>query len=111
MDPTGPVIFYQRSLPSSQQRLAIAHAFAHLLFDVEGDKVANEDNCGDSAVELRADEFAAELLAPARLVVQSFPEHLLERPDDDDAVLDVIDGISSKFNVPRWVVRAQLSRI
>lgn len=103
-------IFYRRGLQPSFQRLAIAHAIAHLIFDAPSNSSGpSEQAPGCPFSELRADEFACELLAPSALLLSEFPEHLLARDENDRSYLDALDSMASLFQVPRWVVRAQMT--
>ena len=58
----GPVILYRRGMSAPEQRVAIAHGLAHLIFD--GDERCRRPHRSSSWRERRADAFAAELLVP-----------------------------------------------
>lgn len=99
----GPIIIYSRNMPVGKQRLAIAHALAHLLFD--GDASACRPGfLGDVGVEVRADAFARELLVPATVL----RERVYCWPSNDNAeneiYLDHCDDLASIFNVPSHVI-------
>ncbi len=106
----GPVIIYARSLSGPEQRFAIAHALAHLLFDGD-DAQARPGFAGLSESEARADRFAAELLAPLdelRPYVGRFPSTDAE---EHEIYLDQVDEISSHFVLPAAVIDLQIRRL
>lgn len=106
----GPVILYSRSLPILDQRYAIAHALAHILFDDE-DVCMRVGRAGVAANEQRADDFGAELLAPRaeiRAVLRMWPS---KDAEDHEIYLDHVDQIASRFSVPSLVIDAQIRRL
>lgn len=97
----GVVILYRRGLSTAEQRVAIAHALAHLLFD--GPEAAcMPGRVGIAEAEARADAFAAELLVP---LVELHP-HVSVLPDagDEAIYLDQVDLIASFFHVPAALI-------
>lgn len=99
----GPVIVYSRSLSGPAQRFAIAHALGHLEYD-GFERTAFGGLAGDLFSEYRADEFAAELLAPAARVADLVARFPSVNPDDHDLYLDQVDEIASYFAVPALVI-------
>jgi len=95
----GYLIVYHRELPIAEQRFAIAHALAHIIFDgdVAGCSIGF---AGDPEREARADRFALELLVP----LDELAPYVGRWPSDDEAeheaYLDQVDMIASHFNVP-----------
>lgn len=106
----GPIIIYSRSMPVARQRLAIAHAFAHLLFDDES-TCCRPGFLGESSVEDRADAFARELLVPLRHLAG----HVRIRPADTsiphECYLDHCDELASFFNVPTYVIDGRIREL
>lgn len=105
----GPLIVYRRGIAAADQRFAIAHAVAHLMFDlVDGARPAFDN----AEVEARADDFALELLAPLAELepyVGRFPDEGTEV--ERELYLDQVDEIASHFNVPAWVIDKQIRRL
>lgn len=106
----GPLIMYQRGLPTPDQRFAIAHAIGHLVFDFRHGRSLAPLN--DESVEARADEFAAELLVP----LDELAPYVGRFPAPDDPVahelyLDQVDQIASHFHVPARVVDQQIRKL
>ena len=101
--PQGPIILYRRGLATPDQRFAIAHGLAHLIFD-GNNGICRPGYVGDPERELRADRFAAELLVP---LVELRP-YVGRRPStnrtEHELYLDMVDEIASHFHVPAWVV-------
>lgn len=96
----GPLIIYRRELASCERRFAIAHAIAHLVFDLGS--CHRRGIVIERAREIRADEFARELLIPDRallLRVTMWPREVFTGPDLD-AYMDQVDQIASTFHVP-----------
>jgi len=99
------VIVYQRELPTSHQRHAIAHALGHIIFDG-----AEHRGCQhyDAARELRCDRFADELLVPLveiRPYVCAWPS---PDPDAHEVFLDMVDQIASHFHVPSSCIHRRI---
>lgn len=97
----GIVILYRRGLSTSEQRIAIAHAIAHLLFD--GPEAACHPGCtGLVENELRADAFAAELLVP----LEELRNYVTYLPGqcEEGIYLDQVDQIASHFHVPSGLI-------
>lgn len=104
----GPLIVYRRGMSSPEQRIAIAHAVGHLVYDLDAREGSNLDRC--EVRERRADDFAAELLAPLdflRCYVAPRPSG----PAADEIWLDMIDEIASHFQVPAEVIASQIDRL
>ena len=104
----GIVILYRRDLSIAEQRMAIAHALGHLIFD--GAEAAARPGCaGIAANEERADAFAAELLVPLAMLL----EHVTYRPGecDEEIYLDQCDLIASLFHVPSSVIDARIRQL
>lgn len=101
----GDVIVYSRSISSARQRFAIAHAFAHLIFDMGVRKAACiPGRIGDPATERRADQLGAETLVPfAELqdIVRRWKPGMIE---DRDLYLDHVDRIASRYHVPSALI-------
>lgn len=95
----GPLIVYRRDLSTAERRFAIAHALAHLLFD-DGSTGVQAGHPFDSEQEVRADDFALELLAPWRCLRR----HILLLPSEDrcdqESYLDQVDQIAAIYHVP-----------
>ena len=108
-DVNGPVIIYARRLSPPEQRFAIAHAVAHLIFD--GDEACiRPGSAGIPANEERADAFAAELLAP----LAALRPHVSRWPssgEDHEIYLDQVDVLASKFGVLSSVIDSQIQRL
>jgi Zn-dependent peptidase ImmA (M78 family) len=101
------VIFYSRKLPTANQRHAIAHALAHIIFDGANGSCwrANDER------ELRCDAFADELLVPLlslREYVCVWPGH---RGAERERYLDQVDQISSHFHVPQRVIDRRIRQL
>lgn len=107
---SGPVILYKRSLSGPEQRFAIAHAIAHLLFDADGTG-ASVGCAGDPAREERADRFAMELLAPLAEIRPYVGRYPCDDPDEHELYLDQVDEIASHFVVPAWVIQTQIRQL
>lgn len=101
------VIYYNRDLPSADQRYAIAHAIAHIVFDG-----ARRRGCAEDARrEIRCDRFADELLVPLvelRPYISVFPSH---DPEKNETYLDQVDQIASHFHAPARVIDKQIREI
>lgn len=109
----GPVIVYSRALSSPEQRFAIAHGIAHVVFGDLDDALAHSrPGClGNPANEERADAFAAELLVPLALLaskVQRFPSR---DPEEHERYLDHVDSLASRFAVPSFVIDSQIRMV
>ncbi len=98
-----PVILYRRGLPVPEQRFAIAHALGHLVFDrIVG--ACRPGYVGDPTRELRADEFAAELLVPFFAFQCLLEWAPADEGADRDLYLDQVDRLASLFNVTAAVM-------
>lgn len=106
----GPTIVYRRSLSVPEQRIAIAHALAHLLFDDEH-ACMQPGRAGIAANEERADRFAADLLVPLDVLRSRVYRWPSREPEDHEVYLDHVDEIASRFGVPAGVIDAQIRRL
>lgn len=99
------VIFYSRTLSTDEQRYAIAHALAHIIFD------GATGSCWqpDDERERRCNGFADELLVPLRMVREYVG--LWPNTEDRESYLDQVDQISSHFHVPQAVIDRQIRRL
>lgn len=106
IDSQGVLIVYRYGLSSSEQRMAVAHALAHLIYDVGVDGVVAGV---PFTVERRsrADEFARELLAPDRLLEAEV--HVW--PQDGDAYDVQVDSIAQHFGVPYIVIDQRIREL
>jgi len=97
------LIVYARSLSTADRRFAIAHAIGHLVFDADECR-----HCGrvvvDPAREIRADDFARELLVPDRALLNRVVMWPPEDDGDHDFYLDQVDMIASGFHVPPHLI-------
>lgn len=106
----GPVIVYARALSGPEQRFAIAHALAHLIFD-DAAAAARPGCAGTAACEARADAFAAELLVPLEELIPFVARRPSTDPEDHEVYLDMVDEIASRFVVPAIVIEEQIRRL
>lgn len=104
----GVLIIYGRSLSTAERRFVIAHAIAHLLFDLgectRGGVIVDERR------EARADEFARELLVPDRALIRYvsiWPDGLFDREE----YLDQVDHIAAVFHVPAGVINQRIHEL
>jgi IrrE N-terminal-like domain len=100
------VIVYQRALSGPEQRYAIAHAVAHIIFD-------GKRGCDthDAARELRCDRFADELLAPIEELnrfIKVWPSRDLQA---NETYLDQVDQIASHFVLPASVIDQRIQSL
>ena len=108
----GPLIVYKRGLSSGEQRLAIAHGLAHLLFDDATD-AAGVGRVGTPSCEERADRFGAELLVPLSdlsRVVRLWPAHARAGSAREE-FLDHVDQIAALFNVTAPLIHERIRRL
>lgn len=102
----GGLIVYRRDLPIPDQRVAIAHGLAHLIFDDDKDACA-VGSVGTPACELRADAFAAELLAPLEILLREM-KRWRDRSQSREIYLDRVDQLASLFHVPADVIDVRI---
>ncbi len=108
--PQGPVILYRRGLSTPDQRFAIAHGLAHLIFD--GNKgVCRPGYVGDPERESRADLFAAELLVPLGNLAPYIGRQPSENAVEQELYLDMVDEIASHFHAPAWVIDQRIREV
>lgn len=106
----GPTILYSRSLSTPEQRHAIAHGLAHLIFD-DRRACMRPGRAGVPKVERRADFFGAELLAPAadlRAMVELVPA---DQGEEHELYLDHVDRLASVFVMPAPIIDSQIRRL
>jgi len=106
----GATILYSRSLPIPDQRYAIGHGLAHLIFD-DRSACIRPGKRQPNKYERRADYFSAELLAPAadvRSLVELLPS---DEGEDREVYLDHVDQLASKFCLPAHVIDVQIRRL
>lgn len=104
----GPVILYERRLSVPRQRFVIAHALAHLLFDLDDTgALCTVGSRGCEDAESRADAFAAELLVPLSELASYVGTHPAN-DSHDDIYMDQVDEIASHFNVTQALIDARI---
>jgi Zn-dependent peptidase ImmA (M78 family) len=102
-------IFYSRSIPTCDQRYAIAHAIAHIIFDGANGSCWHRHE----ERERRCDAFADELLVPLAVL----REYVCVWPRDvrDEAnrerYLDQVDQIASHFHAPQRVIDRRIREL
>jgi Zn-dependent peptidase ImmA (M78 family) len=101
------VIYYNRDLPTSHQRYAIAHALGHIIFDG-----ARRRGCAEDQLrELRCDRFADELLVPLSELRQYVCAWPSTEPSHQETYLDMVDQIASQFHVPSPVILGRIAEL
>jgi len=106
----GPTILYSRSLSAPEQRSAIAHGLAHLIFD-DRSACIRPGRAGIPKSERRADFFSSELLVPIadlRPLVEVIPA---DHGEEREIYLDHVDRLASFFAMPAPVVDVQIRRL
>jgi Zn-dependent peptidase ImmA (M78 family) len=100
-------IFYSRTLPTCDQRYAIAHALAHIIFD------GANGSCWNRNVERerRCDAFADELLVPLETMREYIAVWPSEEHADKERYLDQVDQIASHFHVPQRVIDRRIREL
>ncbi len=107
----GHVILYKRELTPPEQRLQIAHALGHLIFDGDG-RVASCTHVYEE--ELRAGRFAADLLVPLDELfpfVHRWPTENDESKGRDEIYLDQLDILASRFMVTQRLIDKRIREI
>ncbi len=101
------VIVYRRGISSAEQRHAIAHALAHIIFDG-----ADELGCATYSAdrEQRCDNFADEMLVPADRLEADVSSWISLDPGRE-ALLDRLDQLASRFNAPVGCIKRQLRAV
>jgi Zn-dependent peptidase ImmA (M78 family) len=110
----GPLIVYQRSLPILQQRYAIAHEIGHLALghlDLGDAYTRGQLESVSSDLELAADAFATELLAPIATVARFAKLRPSSDPHDHEIYLDHVDDLASMFMVPAVIIDSQIRKL
>lgn len=95
----GPTVVYSRSLSAQERSIAVTAAFAQMMFGLD---------------EVQAEEFSAELLAPAATVGAFATRGMCgDRSDTDDVALfqDMIDDLAARFVVPADIIELQIRRL
>jgi Zn-dependent peptidase ImmA (M78 family) len=105
----GPVLLYRRSLSTAEQRVAIAHGLAHLIYD--DDARCARGRAGSPSRERRADAFAAELLVPLDELAKVLRVMPSKDPDEQQLYLDHVDHLASIFQVPSSVIRKRIREL
>lgn len=104
----GVLIIYARSLSTAERRFAIAHAIAHLLYDL-GECILG-GVVMDAAREARAEEFARELLVPDHVLMRHV-SLWTSTSDDPEAYFDQVDQIAALFHVPTSVIDQRIQEL
>lgn len=106
--PDGIVILYRRGMSTAEQRVAIAHAIGHLLFDGP-EAAARPGHLGIVECEARADDLAAELLVP----LAELQHHVSVMPGagTEALYLDQVDLIASFFHVPAALIDRRIRQL
>jgi Zn-dependent peptidase ImmA (M78 family) len=105
----GPVLLYRRDLSTAEQRLAIAHGLAHLIYDDDAPCVAGR--AGSPSRERRADAFAVELLVPLDEIAKVLTVLPSKDRDEQQLYLDHVDYLASMFKVPSKVIRQRIREL
>lgn len=105
----GPVIVYRRGLSSAEQRVAIAHGLAHLIYD--DNAPCTRGRAGSPGRERRADAFAAELLVPLEDLARVLRHMPSKDRDEQQLYLDHVDYLASMFKVPAVVIRGRIRQL
>jgi len=111
MGKRGPIIAYNRLLTTAQQRLSIAHAIGHLVFDRDDLRGHCKATPSDER-ESRAEFFGAELLVPLTMFSDyvrrwRYPRETAMRP----AHLNMVDQLASHFHVPQSLIHRRLAAL
>jgi Zn-dependent peptidase ImmA (M78 family) len=104
----GPLVILRRDLVLSERRFAIAHAIAHLVYDLPA-LTSRSGRITDEDREIRADWFARELLAPRRCV----RPRIVYWPDgvEIDIYDDQLARLASRFQVPSRAIDQQIREL
>lgn len=114
--PEGRTIFYNRKVATGAQRVGIAHAVAHLLFDASGGPMSrgcainfSSGQLSLDTAERRADLFAGEVLLPmVELDALAGPALFPKDPVGAQEFDDLVDQCASRYKVPPGFVRWRL---
>lgn len=116
-------LYYARGVQHIHQRVGLMHGLYHHLEDMKSDGelgLIRECNLSERKVgaathrtdplELSCDLFAAEVLIPLDVLDRMVPFDVYSRRDETErrAVMDEVDHLASKFNVPRGFLRWRL---
>lgn len=99
------VIVYRRDLPTAEQRLAIAHALGHIIFDGAAHRQCSAYN---PRRELRCDRFGDELLVPLVELAPYVCARPSKDPEQHETYLDMVDEIASHFHVPTSCIHRRI---
>jgi Zn-dependent peptidase ImmA (M78 family) len=105
----GPVLLYRRGISTAEQRIAIAHGLAHLIFD--DDAPCERGRAGTPMRERRADAFAAELLVPLDELAKVLRVMPSKDRDEQQLYLDHVDYLASMFKVPAVIIRKRIREL
>jgi Zn-dependent peptidase ImmA (M78 family) len=105
----GPVLLYRRGISTAEQRVAIAHGLAHLIYDDNAPCVRGR--AGSPHRERRADAFAAELLVPLDELVRVLRVLPSKDPDEQQLYLDHVDYLASLFQAPSQLIRKRIREL
>lgn len=104
-----------------RQRFSIAHEIAHFWLDHPGDMFVDEAKAtsvifrdgrsaeGKNLFEMEANRFAAALLMPAGLVVESFVACLAQGHNDVDK--EIVPQLAAKYQVSEQAMKIRLSSL
>jgi Zn-dependent peptidase ImmA (M78 family) len=120
--PKRRVVFYNRKVSTSTQRVGIMHGCHHLLTDLKGvaEPVKRECNLNlrglersgviaADAIEVACDIFAGEILVPFDVLDAYAPERLYPKSNPELQAFDEeCDRIASRFQVPVGFARYRL---
>lgn len=91
-----------------RQRFTLAHELGHFLLhdlrEIHVDKVRYRNSLsseGIDAEEIEANEFAAQLLMPERLIRQDLESFTMPSLFEDDALAPMLEEVASKYQVSR----------
>lgn len=105
----GPVLLYRRGISTADQRVAIAHGLAHLIYDDDAPCVRGR--AGSPMRERRADAFAGELLVPLDELAKVLRVMPSKDPDEQQLYLDHVDYLASMFKVPSSMIRKRIREL
>lgn len=104
------VLVYNRALPHDEQRFAIAHGLAHVIFDGATPRACSTY---DAERERRCDEFAETLLVP----LEELEPYVCRNPDhrglehQTDVYQDMVDMIASHFHAPARIIHKRIQEL
>lgn len=102
-----------------RQRFTVAHELGHLL--LHGYATAHADRFfklrdarsseGSAVDEIQANQFAAELLMPRRMLLEATHEQVLDHAADDGVFDQLVEDLAKRFKVSRQAMAIRLSVI